>query len=202
MNKIPDILPSRIIITDDPLRAKMLIAHYLEYANLINESGDILLFSGSYKDVPIALASTGFGSSAVLSFLRGIIKPGETEVVYLGCCVSATRKHELRTVVLASGGSQKLLSRACQAAVQCEVPTTLQAVQAALPPKDANLEEGYIINDITCALYEQARSDGIEALSVLTVSENTKTGDKMEDHEKRSRLYAAAHLAFEMLALE
>jgi len=199
MSIISQALPRRAIVTDDPLRARMLSAHHLEYSTLVYETGDILVYSGSYKEVPIALASTGFGDSAVLSFLRELKGLGVAEVVYIGGCISTTEQYKLRTVVLAAGSSQSMLTRARDAAWQFEIPTTIQAV---LPPDSVYPEEGCIIDSVTDALYEQARIDGIEALSILTISENTKTGEKMEEHERRSRFYTASRLVFEMLAME
>jgi len=185
----------------------MLSAHHLEYSTLVNEQGDVLVFAGSYKNVPIALISTGFGNSAVLSCMHEVTRLGAAEVIYIGGCVStiggpttgqsATDRIALRSVILAAGGSKNLLNRAYRAAQQYAIPVTAQPV---LHPGCAHPEEGCIIDEITAALYEQARSDNIEALSILTVSENAKTGEKMEEHEKRSRHNAAARLVFETLA--
>jgi len=195
---ISQALPRRIIVTDDPMRVRMLSAHHLEYSTLVYELEDIIVYSGSYKDVPIALASTGFGSGAVLSFLRGLSQLGVAEIVYVGGCVSTTDRHGLRAVILAAGGSENLLGRACKAARQYDISTTIRTV---LPPGVVHPEEGCIVDSITGVVYEQARTDGIRALSILTVSENTRTGEKMEEHEIRSRFYAASRLVFEMLAL-
>ena len=244
---IVETLPRRVIVTDDPLRARMLSAHHLEYSTLVYEAGDILVFSGSYKNVPIALASTGFGSGAILSYLHELKELGAAEVVYVGGCVSTTDRYGLRTLVLAAGGSRGLLRRASTAARLYNIPTTTLTVLSPVgihPEEGCAIEdsaiegcaiegcaiggstidgstiegntiegstigdstisgstiEGHIIDDVTGAFYEQARADGIEALTILTVSENIKTGEKMEEHEKRSRFYAAARLVFEMLA--
>jgi purine-nucleoside phosphorylase len=224
---IPETLPRRVILTDDPLRAKMLSAHHLEYSTLVCQLGDILIFSGNYKNAVIALVSAGFGRSAVLSCLRLIEGLGVAELIFIGGCVSticqaATEQPGLQTVVLAAmgsqsissqgvadsprlravilaaGGSESLSGRAFRAAKQYDIPITTRAV---LPNDAAHPEEGCIIDDITGVLYGQAQASGIEALSVLTLSENKKTGEKIEEHEKRSRFYAAASLVFETFAI-
>lgn len=247
---ITDKRPGSIVLTDDPLRAKMLVAHNLEYSTQTYEQGDILIYSGSYKGVPIALASTGFGSSAVFSCLQDVINsgtgdranvPGCTaaenaerpaagslgpaclsehirEVVFIGECTGAEAKDGLGTVILANGGSRSFLSRALAAAKHCEIPVKVRSVsQIGAMQQDAGANvsgspvfadasaadsEGGISDEITCALYEHTRASGLEALSILTVSENTETGEKMEEHERRSRFYAAARLVFETLALQ
>ena len=197
MSSVSVTLPCRFILTDDPMRARMLSAHHLEYADQVYESGDVILFSGSYKNVPIAVASTGFGVGTVLSCFREVSGLGAQEAVYVGGCVTTTSRHGLRTVVLASGGSQSLLERACAAAKRYVIPAVTRTV---LPPDCKHPEEGGIVDGVTGAFYEQARMSGIEALSILTVSENAITGEKMEEHEIQSRFYGAARLAFEMFA--
>ncbi|MCL2767591.1 MAG: hypothetical protein FWE49_02560, partial [Synergistaceae bacterium] len=112
MNKLPETLPGRIILTDDPLRAKMLAAHHLECNTLVYELGDVLAYSGSYKNVAIAVVSSGFGSGAVLSCCEGLAGLGAAEIIHLGACTSTDELHGLRSVILASGGSQNLLTRA------------------------------------------------------------------------------------------
>jgi len=204
LGKNKETQPRRVILTEDPMRAKMLSAHHLEYSALDYEQGDTIAYTGSYKETPIALASTGIGSSAVLTYINENKTLEATEIIYIGGCKSTTDKPttnggELRTVVLATGGSQNLLNRAIKAAKQNGIAVTTQTVK---PPDMANTLENVIVCEITGALYERARNDGIEALSILTVSENTKTGEKIEEHEKQSRYYAAARLVFETLALQ
>ena len=193
-----DGLPASIIVTDDPLRAKMLVAHQLENAELIYEQGDELAYLGGYKGAPIAVASVGFEPGAAAGFLRELKGAGSIEVLYIGGCIGTTEAQALRTVVLAQGGSNILLSRARSAAQRYGIKTT---VEKALP-HGGEAGSGAVSDEATSALYEAAKEKEIEALSVLTVSENIVTGEKMEEHEIRSRFYAAARLVFETFAVE
>jgi len=195
---IPENLPVRVVLTDDPLRAKMLAAHHLEYSALVYGSGDVLAYSGSYKNVAIAVISSGFGSGEVLSCCNELKQRGATEIIYLGACLSTDRRHGLRSVVLASGGSSGLIDRANIAAELFD----LKATARMLTPGALEPGEGCIIDDVTGAFYELARENGFEALSILTVSEDMARGERMEEHEVRSRFYDAARLAFETYALE
>jgi len=195
---IPKPLPKRVIMTDDPLRAKMLSAHHLEYSSHIYERDDVLIYTGSYRDIPIAVVSSGFGSSDVLSCMDLIKELDAEEVVFIGECISATSQFALRTVVLADGGDCGLLIRARETAGKQGVSAIVQAMS---PPDCALPEEGCVTDGITGALYARAHAIGLKALSVLTVTEVEPTGEKMEEHERRSRLYPAANLVFETLSL-
>ena len=85
------------------------------------------------------------------------------------------------------------------AAKHCEI---LVSTKKVMTPDDVEPGETGILDEVTGAFYEQARADGIEALSVLTVSENTATREHIEEHERRSRFYAASHLVFETFGSE
>jgi len=176
----------------------MLAAHYLEYSELIYEQGDVLIFSGSYTETPLAVISAGFGSGEILSSLEKLGNPGAKKVIYIGACTSTTARYGLRTVILARGGSDVLLNCAQAAAAQYDITVITETL---LPPGSDNAEEGGISDAVTGALYETARTKNIKALSVLTVSENKVTGEKMEEHEVRSRFYAASRLVFEAAVL-
>lgn len=193
-----EVHPERVILSDDPLRVKMLAAHHLDNAALLHEKDDELLYFGSYNGTAAALAGVGFTSGAVLNFMREVCARGVTEVIYTGACSAVSDRYALRTVILADGGSRSLLNRALTAAARCAIPVAVRTVS---PPGAMTGENVDIIDSITGAVYGQARADGVKALSVLTVAENVKTGEKMEEHELRSRFYAAARLVFETMAL-
>jgi len=174
----------------------MLAAHHLENSELIHENGDALVFSGRYSGSPIAILSSGSGNGEALSCLGWAKELGAKEIVYVGACASTTLRHGLRSVILANGGGLDLLRQASAAACRLVIPATVRTV---LPPGAAQPEGGCITDGFTGAFYEYAKGSGIEALSILTVSEDAAKGEKMEEHEVRSRFYAAARLAFETL---
>ena len=201
----------------------MLAAHHLESAALLFEKGDIIVYSGSYGETELALVSAGFGRGAVHDFVREASRRGAAEIVYIGACSSSDGRIALRTVVLAEGGSGRLLERAERAAAGCGIPVVVKAVAdasgAACCDKSSASESGAsvvgegsifddvttdvdsgIFDDVTAGFYELAAAGGSDALAVLTVAENTRTGECMEEHERRSRFYAAARLVFEIAA--
>ena len=189
--------PERVILTDDPLRAKMLAAHHLEHAKLIREQGDTLEYLGSYNGTAIALVSSGFDRGAVPFCARRSGQLGAFEIIYIGECVSSKRGLPLRSVIIAEGGGRKLLARTLSAAARYAIPAGVLPVAAS-----GTAQSGADISDsVSGELYESAKEHGFAALAVLTVSENTETGERMEEHERRSRLYAAARLVFESMAL-
>lgn len=180
------------------MRAKMLTAHHLEHAALMHEQGDELVYFGGYGGTTIAVVSAGFESGAIPEFVRAIEGSGVREILYIGACTGTTVRHTLGTVILAHGGSKILLSRARSAAARYGIKTVVEAVQPGGSGQDVRSS---VADDVTAGLYKQALIGDIDALSVLTVSENVITGEKLEQHVVSSRFYAAARLVFETFAV-
>ena len=132
----------------------------------------------------------GFGHNAVLPYLPQAKKLGASDIIYIGHCVATAQEYSLRAVVLAEGGDSDLLKRACLTASQYGI--------SALPHSILGCDG--IVDFATETIYAGARECDLAALSILTVSENSATGERMEEHERRSRFYAASRLAFETLA--
>ena len=141
-------LPRCVILTDNPMRAKMLWAHHLENAITVYEQGENLVYTGSYGDNAIMIISTGH--EAVPNVLKII---NATEVIYISECI--TEKYAPGTIMLSQNDSHSLLARAQTVADMYKIPVITDAV--------------------TSALYEDAQKYPFELLYILTVSEETDT---------------------------
>ena len=86
-------LPSKIVITEDPMRARILVAHLLDCAEPLFEKGDISVTSGSYKDVPMAVISSGVENDEFSSHLDEIKADGKKEVVHIDTYGSKNEFH-------------------------------------------------------------------------------------------------------------
>ena len=187
---IPENCPQRLILTNDPQRVKMLCAHHPENAMPIREQGETLIYFGGYKGAEIALISVGFKHNAALPYLSRAKKHGVSEIIYIGPYIATAREYALRSVILVEGGDPGLLNHARSIASQYMISAVTQPI----------LSGDGIIDPATETIYACAREYDLTALSILTVAENRETGECMEDHERRSRFYAASRLAFETFA--
>lgn len=206
--------PARVILTDDPMRVKMLAAHHLDHAEPVNDSRGMIGYTGVYSKVPIAVFSVGFGEASTLLYLDEIVRGDAKLIVYIGECVSQNPAYGLRDIVLAKscGGKQgaadadeTLLRTACSAAGRLDIPVKALPVHTDdtfwLPKKDTGLPDADIVDFATNAVYRYARQKELSALSILTVSENSALNARMEAAERQSRFHGASRLAFETLAL-
>ena len=196
-------LPARAVVTDDPMRAKMLAAHWLDSAEVIYDLRGMIGYTGSYKGAPISLIAAGYGESAAMLYLHDARMLGVKRVIYMGECISRIREIKLRDVILADGGDAALTLCAQTAAKQLPIVATVRGVvtndRLFL---DEIIAQADIVDFASGAAVRYAAGHGLAVLSVLTVSQNTVTGEKMEEHERQSRFNAASQLVFETLAMD
>jgi purine-nucleoside phosphorylase len=190
-------------MTDDPMRAKMMAAHWLEYAEILYDLRGMIGYVGSYNDTPLALLSAGFGETSTLLYLHDALLLGMRRVIYIGECISHTPAIRLRDVIIAQGGHSVLTQCAIDAAQQCTISISEHPVntydRALLETTEVS---GNITDFASGAVADFAATHGIAALSILTVSQNTSTEERMEDHERQSRFNDASRLVFETLAMD
>ena len=61
---------------------------------------------------------------------------------------------------------------------------------------------GQAVDYASGAIAQYAGDHGFAALSVLTVSQNLITGERIGEHERQSRFNAAARIVFETLLMD
>jgi purine-nucleoside phosphorylase len=206
-------LPERVILTDDPLRVKMLVAHHLEYARLVSELRGMSAYAGECESARIAVLGVGYGEPALLAWLADAIEYGAKSAVYIGECVSQSEDFGLRDVILASASygardlalpGAEMVEEALRAAKKLELPVRQAEVFTDdtywLDDEKAVSSGKPAIDFQTNAFYWKSALEGVRALSILTVSEDAKTGRRIGEAERQSRFYSASRLAFELLA--
>lgn len=210
LDDAPAPYPARAIITDDPMRVKMLVAHHLDHARLVSEQRGMLSYIGEYNGTPVGVFSVGYGEASTLAFLREIVQNGAESFIYIGECVSFTTALGLHNIVLACSANGArgdfpadgaLSRKAAKAAARLGITVSSLPVftddaywiEEEVPaPFDIN-----VVDFATNTFYRYARQHNIPALSILTVSALAPTGERIGEAERQSRFYGAALLAFE-----
>ncbi|MCL2153523.1 MAG: hypothetical protein FWH57_11320 [Oscillospiraceae bacterium] len=194
-------LPIRIVMTDDPMRTKMMAAHWLNNAKTLYESRGMIGYIGAYNSVDIALLSVGYGESPTMLYLHDAALLGAQRAIYIGECVARRAEDRLRDVIIAKGGdaamTQNALTTAKQFAISVKVRNVITNDRALL---DGSSTSEDIADFASGAVSRLAANHGLAALSILTVSRNTATKERMEEHERQSRFNEATQLVFETLS--
>ncbi len=206
-------LPECAILTDDPLRVEMFVAHHLEQAKLYTRQRGMTGYIGSYNGVPVVVQAVGYGGASLVAYLHQMVSLyGIRTVIYAGECVSREASLSLRDLVVAAkayadGGCLSadagLLKNAALAARRCSLAVRTNMVHTDDRYGTKDLEDcclrACIVDFATYDLYDYANQHGISALSLLTVSQ--RDGECIDPAERQSRFHGLAQLAFETVAL-
>jgi len=201
LSSLEQALAPNIIMTDDPMRTKMLAAHYLENSEIIYELRGLVGYNGSYKDENISLVSTGYGESSALLHLYDAMILGAKRIVYMGECISTTADVGLRDVILSDSGDKLLIEQTLASARVLAIDVSKRKVLTndRFPLLNESLM-GDIIDFASASIATFAALNQIALVAILTVTRNLATGESLEEHERQSRMNNAARLAFETLA--
>ena len=206
-------LPVRAILTDDPMRVEMFVAHHLEQAKLYTRQRGMVGYTGSYAGVPVVVQAVGYGMASLVAYLNELVTIyGINTVVYAGECVSRESSILLHDLVLASrayngadrlDADPQLLKNAMTAAEQIKLSVRTDIVHTddlyGIQELQPSCVQASIIDFATYGLYEYAHQHGISALSLLEVSEHND--ESVSSAERQSQFHGLARLAFETVAL-
>lgn len=193
-------LPEKVILTDDPARARMIISHYLDNVEILYEHRGMIGCSGEYQGTGMAVISCGFGESTARLYLEESARLGAREFIYLGEGISLTKSIGLMSVILVEGGNPELLRRITTIAEKTLVPIkTIETVtNDCFWCDDVNVqdERGWDIADFAAsAVHNVADSLGVSVAVILTVSENTIKAERVSEETRQIGFSEASVLA-------
>mgnify|MGYP001820669414 CR=1 FL=1 len=208
-------IASAILLPGDPLRARFIAETILEDAVCFNEVRGMLGFTGRYQGQPVSVMGTGMGMPTLSIYIHELINDYDvTTLIRVGTCGGLQPELELGDLILpltsstnsqanklrfagmdyAPAASFELLHKAYEAANRRSARVHVGGILSSdtFYEDDADswkkwAEYGTLAVEMeTCALYTLAAKFQVEALSVLTVSDNLATG-KFTTAEIRER---------------
>ncbi|MGC9107914.1 MAG: purine-nucleoside phosphorylase [Infirmifilum sp.] len=78
-----DRVPPRVLVVGDPGRAKLL-SHTISNAVLVNENRGLLVYTGVWRGVEVAIATHGMGGAGAAIVFEELIQSGAKAIVRLG----------------------------------------------------------------------------------------------------------------------
>ena len=205
-----------VLMPGDPLRAQWIAETFLEGAVRYSSVRSMYGFTGKYRGVPVSVQGSGMGMPSASIYYHELMNDyGATTVIRVGTCGALADDLQLRDVIAASSSSTDsamnrvrfdglidyaptadfgLLRNAVDAAGARNLPIRVGQVFAS----DAFYMErpdlfdrlaryGVLAVEMeSAALYTIAARFGARALTVLTVSDHLKTGERAsaEDRER------------------
>lgn len=211
----PGDIAETILLPGDPLRARHLAETYLEDPVCYNDVRGMLGYTGGYRGKRISVQGTGMGVPSISIYVHELINEfGVRNLIRVGTCGALQPQLELRDVILAMtastnsqvnrlrfGGrdfapsaSFRLLKRAYDSAEAKGIPVHVGGIYTSDTfydddPEAWKLWAAYGVLAVemeTTALYTLAAKFGVEALTILTVSDSlvTRNEDPSDVREK------------------
>ncbi len=213
----PGEVAETILLPGDPLRAKHVADTMLEDVKCFNRVRNMLGFTGTYQGKRVSIMGSGMGMGSTSIYVNELIKMyGVKNLIRVGTCGAIQENLSIGQVILAMSASGdsganiayfegmhfaatadfELLLKAHEAAQRLNIKTHQGSIFSTNtfydddPHRWDKWEKHGIlgVEMESQILFTLAKRLGAKALSILTVSDNIKTG-AVSGHEEREKSY-------------
>jgi purine-nucleoside phosphorylase len=221
-------ISENILLPGDPLRAKYIADTFLEDVICYNEVRGMLGFTGTYKGEKISVQGTGMGIPSISIYVNELIREyGVKNLIRVGSCGAIQKDIKVRDVILAmTSSTDSNTNRIVFPGIDYAPSANFQLLQKAFQvgnQKGMNIKAGNVLSadlfyrdsmDIvkklgdhgvlavemeTTALYTVAAKYGVNALSILTVSDHIFTGEETTAEERQTTFNDMILIALESI---
>ena len=216
-----------VLLPGDPLRAAWVAETFLEDAVPYNRVRNMLGFTGSWRGRRVSVQGSGMGQASLAIYAEELIRfYGVKRLIRIGSCGAMQRELGLRSIVLPLSASTdssmnrhrfrdmdyapapawKLLEKAVGAARELGVEPAVGPILSSdsfynPDPELWKLWASYGILAVEMesnALFTIAAFHGVEAASVLTVSDNIVTGEETDAADRERSFAEMAEIALRL----
>jgi purine-nucleoside phosphorylase len=210
----------------DPLRAKFIAENYLENARLYNEVRGMYGYTGTYKGQRVSVQGSGMGIPSIVIYAEELVKDyGVKRLFRVGSCGSmqehvhirdmvfgiaastdsALTTHRFKGMNYAPAADYHLLEKAVQVARSSGYPHHIGNILSTDTFYDDDPEAwklwaryGVLAVEMEAAgLYSVAAKHGVQALTILTVSDQLVTGEQTTSEERQKTFTQMMEVALE-----
>ncbi|AST56627.1 purine-nucleoside phosphorylase [Thermoanaerobacterium thermosaccharolyticum] len=207
-------IANTVLLPGDPLRAKYIAENFLSDVKCYNEVRGMYGYTGNYKGKRVSVQGTGMGIPSISIYVNELIESYNVKnLIRIGTCGSMQPDINIRDVILAMSSSTdsainrirfngmdyaptasfKLLKKAYDAAtsmgINVKVGNVLSSDTFYNDDKDSWklwAKFGVLAVEMeTAGLYTLAAKYGVNALTILTVSDSLVTGHATSAEERQ-----------------
>ena len=223
----PGEIAPRVLLPGDPLRAKWIAETFLTDAKCYSTVRNMFGFTGLFNGTPVSVQGSGMGMPSASIYAHELINDyGVDTLIRVGTCGALSMDLQLRDVIAASGSSTDsamnrirfdglidyapvadfgLLRAAVEAAERRGITMTVGQILAAdafytdRPDLyDRLADYGVLAVEMeSAALYTIAARFKARALTLLTVSDHIKTGERTSAQEREQTFGQMVEIALE-----
>ena len=215
-----------VLMPGDPLRAKHIAETFLEDAVEVTNVRNMLGFTGTYRDKRISVMGSGMGIPSCSIYAKELITDYDVKnIIRVGTCGAISTDIKVLDVIIGMGASTdssvnrirfnnfdlaaiadfRLLRKAVEMAEKHEIDAKVGNIFSAdlfytpMPEMFDVLEKYNILGvDMEAAgLYGVAMEYGANALTILTVSDHIRTGEKTTPKERQTKFNDMIYIALD-----
>ncbi|MBE6049681.1 MAG: purine-nucleoside phosphorylase [Clostridium sp.] len=216
-----------VLLPGDPMRAKFIAENYLEDAVCYNTVRGMYGYTGTYKGKRVSVQGTGMGLPSHSIYVNELINfYGAKRLIRIGSAGSINNDVNVRDIVLAqsastNSGINKRRFKGLDYAPTANFDLLLKAYNKAVE-KGANVKVGSVLSsDLfyddtdqsiqmwadygclaiemeTAELYTVSAKHGVEALSILTISDHVLKGEETSPEERETTFTQMMEIALEL----
>ncbi|MCX2837756.1 purine-nucleoside phosphorylase [Salinimicrobium sp. MT39] len=216
-----------VLLPGDPLRAKWIAETYLEDVNCYNQVRNMFGYTGTYKGRKISVQGTGMGVPSISIYAHELINEfGVKNLIRVGSAGSYQKSVKLRDIVIAmaassTSGINQYRFQGADFAPTASFSLFQQAIEKA-KEKNIEVKAGNVLTSdefyadefesyqmwsnfgVLCVemessgLYTIAAKHGVNALSLLTISDSLVTKEKTTTEERESTFKGMVEIALEL----
>ncbi|MEI4800730.1 purine-nucleoside phosphorylase [Bacillus sp. NPDC077411] len=215
-----------ILLPGDPLRAKYIAENFLEDVTCYNNVRGMLGFTGTYKGKRVSVQGTGMGVPSISIYVNELIQSyGVKNLIRVGTCGAIQKDVKVRDVIIAMTtctdsninrltfpgfdfapcANFDLLKKAYDAGIEKGLHVRVGNVLTADVFYRESMDMVKKLGDYgvlavemeTTALYTLAAKYGVNALSVLTVSDHIFTGEETTAEERQTTFNEMIEIALD-----
>ncbi len=217
-----------VLMPGDPLRAKFIADNFLDDAKCITKVRNMFGYTGTYKGKRVSVMGSGMGVPSVSIYATELYKDyGVEKIIRIGSCGAVRDDIKIRDIVIGMAASTdsnvnrqrfhnvdfaacadfSLLKSVVDTAEKLGKPVhvgnifTADLFYTPQPEMFATMEKyGILAVEMEAAgLYGVAAEYGKKALTVLTVSDHIKTGEKTTAAERETTFKDMMELTLESI---
>ena len=215
-----------MLFPGDPLRAKYIAENFLEDAQLVTDVRNMFGYTGMYKGKRLSVMGHGMGIPSCSIYATELVTEyGVKNLIRIGTCGAISTDVKVREIIVAMGActdskvnqmryknydfaaiaDYDLLSTMMETAKERNVNVRVGNVHTAdlFYSPDAEMFDvmekmGVLAVEMeTAGLYGVAHEYGVNALSVVTVSDHIRTGEKTSAEERQTTFNEMLEMALE-----
>jgi len=217
-----------VLLPGDPLRAKYLADNFLEDAVCYNQVRGMLGYTGTYRGKKVSVQGTGMGMPSHSIYVHELICDfGVKQLIRIGSCGALQSEIKLRDIILATCSSTdssmnklrfqgmdfappasfRLLKQAFEFAEEHNIAVKVGNVLSTDSFYSDENPDGWklwalygvlAVEMESAALYTLAARFGVDALSILTVSDSLVTGEAASSAEREKTYTDMMEIALDL----